>query len=40
MILIEFDKSLYETDTYPILKEVYQKMFEFLKEPVVLKKKG
>jgi hypothetical protein len=40
MILIEFDKSLYETDTYPVLKEVYQKMFEFLKEPVVLKKKG
>ena len=40
MILIEFTKSLYETDTYPIIKEMYQKMFEFLKEPVVLKKKG
>jgi hypothetical protein len=39
MILIEFKKSLYETDTYPVLKEIYQKMFDFLKEPVVLKKK-
>jgi Domain of Unknown Function with PDB structure (DUF3857) len=39
MISIEFTKSLYETDTYPIIKEIYQKMFEFLKEPVVLKKK-
>jgi hypothetical protein len=39
MILIEFKKSLYETDTYPVVKEIYQKMFDFLKEPVVLKKK-
>ena len=40
MILIEFKKSLYEAETYPMIKDVYQKMFEFLKEPVVLKKKG
>ena len=40
MILIEFKKSLYEAETYPTIKDVYQKMFEFLKEPVVLKKKG
>jgi hypothetical protein len=40
MILIDFKKSLYEAETYPSIKDVYQKMFEFLKEPVILKKKG
>ena len=40
MVLIDFKKSLYEAETYPTIKDVYQKMFEFLKEPVVLKKKG
>lgn len=36
---IEFKKSLYTVDEYPILYEVYKKLFEFLNEPVVLKKK-
>lgn len=40
MMQFEFKKSLYETDMYPIIKEVYQKIFGYLKEPVVLKKKG
>ncbi len=40
MMLFEFKKSLYEADTYPILKEVYKRIFDYLKEPVVLKKKG
>ncbi|MEP7142982.1 MAG: DUF3857 domain-containing protein [Ferruginibacter sp.] len=35
----EFKKSLYEADLYPMIKEVYQKIFDYLKEPVVLKKK-
>jgi hypothetical protein len=36
---IDFKKSLYTVDEYPILYEVYKKLFEFLNEPVVLKKK-
>ncbi len=40
LFLIEFKKSLYEAETYPMIRDVYQKMFEFLKEPVVLIKKG
>lgn len=39
MLKFEFLKSLYETDTYPMVKEMYQKLFDYLKEPVVLKKK-
>lgn len=39
MMQIQFKESLYPANTYPILKEVYQKMFDYLKEPVVLKKK-
>lgn len=39
MMQIKFTESLYENDTYPILKEVYKKIFDYLKEPVVLKKK-
>ena len=39
MMQFEFKKSLYETDMYPIVKEVYQRIFEYLKEPVLLKKK-
>ena len=39
MFVIDFKKSLYEVDEYPILQQVYKKMFEFLKEPLVLKKK-
>ena len=38
MFGFEFKKSLYTVDEYPVLQEVYKKMFEFLKEPVVLKK--
>ncbi|MGF2411987.1 DUF3857 domain-containing protein [Ferruginibacter sp.] len=39
MLLFDFKKSLYTADEYGVLKEVYKKMFDFLKEPVVLKKK-
>jgi hypothetical protein len=39
ILKFEFTKSLYTLDEYPVLKEVYKKMFGFLKEPVVLKKK-
>jgi transglutaminase-like putative cysteine protease len=39
MFVIEFKKSLYTVDEYPMLQEVYKKMFGFLKEPLVLKKK-
>ncbi len=39
MFVFEFKKSLYTVDEYSILKEVYKKMFDFLKEPLVLKKK-
>jgi hypothetical protein len=38
MLVFNFKKSLYSLDEYPILKEVYKKMFDYLKEPVVLKK--
>jgi hypothetical protein len=34
-----FKRSLYTVEEYPILQEVYKKMFNYLKEPVVLKKK-
>lgn len=39
MMMFEFKKSLYETEYYPVIKEVYQKIYGFLKEPVVVKKK-
>jgi hypothetical protein len=39
VFVFDFKKSLYTVDEYPVLKEVYEKMFDFLKEPVVLKKK-
>jgi len=39
ILMFDFRKSLYSVDEYPILKEVYKKMYDFLKEPVVLKKK-
>jgi hypothetical protein len=38
MLVFDFKKSLYELDDYQMLKEVYKKMFDYLKEPVVLKK--
>lgn len=36
---IEFKKSLYSVDEYYVLKEVYKRMFDYLKEPVILKQK-
>ncbi|MBL0145485.1 MAG: DUF3857 domain-containing protein [Chitinophagaceae bacterium] len=39
LLLIDFKKSLYSAEDYPILQEIYKRMFEYLKEPVVLKKK-
>ena len=39
MFVFDFKKSLYTVDEYDILQQVYKKIFEFLKEPVVLKKK-
>ena len=38
-ILIEFKNGLYPVDAYTVLKEFYKKMFNLLKEPIVLKKK-
>ncbi len=39
MLQLEFKKSLYEADMYPAIKEVYQRIFNYLKEPIVLKRK-
>ena len=39
MVQLDFKKSLYEADMYPVLREFYKKIFEYLKEPVVIKKK-
>lgn len=39
MYVIEFKKSLYSYTEYEILFQLYKKMFDFLKEPLVLKKK-
>jgi Domain of Unknown Function with PDB structure (DUF3857) len=39
VLVFDFKKSIYTFDEYTVLKEVYEKMFDFLKEPVVLKKK-
>lgn len=39
MMHFDFKKSLYTVDEYDILQQVHKKMFDFLKEPVVLKKK-
>ncbi len=36
---IEFKKSRYEYFEYNVLQQVYKKMFDYLKEPLVLKKK-
>ncbi|MBS1510653.1 MAG: DUF3857 and transglutaminase domain-containing protein [Bacteroidetes bacterium] len=38
-LTFDFKKSLYEYEEYPVLREVYKRIFEYLKEPVVLKKK-
>ena len=39
LITITFSKSLYEVNDYPVLQAFYKKMFELIKEPVLLKKK-
>ncbi len=39
MLLFDFKKSLYEADMYPVIKEMYQKIFTYLAEPLVLRKK-
>ena len=36
---VEFKKSLYNNDDYEVLLQLYKRMYEFLKEPLVLKKK-
>jgi Domain of Unknown Function with PDB structure (DUF3857) len=33
-----FNKSVYESDMYSLVKQMYQKIFDYLKEPIVLKK--
>jgi len=38
-LAFDFKNSMYSVGDYPVLKEVYKKMFDYLKEPVVLKKK-
>ncbi|GAB2810644.1 DUF3857 domain-containing protein [Ferruginibacter profundus] len=38
-IRIEFNKSYYEADLYPALKEAYKMVFNFLNEQLVLRKK-
>ena len=38
-IRIDFSNSLYEVADYPVLKSFYTKLFEFLDEPLLLKKK-
>ncbi|MEP6950759.1 MAG: DUF3857 domain-containing protein [Ginsengibacter sp.] len=39
MMKFEFKKSLYDKEQYPIVKEVYKDIFDYLKEPVILKRK-
>jgi hypothetical protein len=39
MVLLEFKKSIYDNYMYPVVKEMYEKMLGYLKEPIVLKKK-
>lgn len=38
-IIFDFTKSLYEADAYPVIREMYQNIFRYLSEPLVLKKK-
>ncbi len=39
VITITFSKSLYEVDEYPVLQAFYKRLFEFIREPLLLKKK-
>jgi len=38
-ISVTFKRSLYTADEYSMLKEIYKKIFDYLKEPVLLRKK-
>ncbi|MDO9375665.1 MAG: DUF3857 domain-containing protein [Ferruginibacter sp.] len=40
LLMFEFKRSLYEADMYDVVKEMYQKLFGYLKEPVILKRKS
>jgi len=35
-LVFQFKKSLYEADLYGMVREMYKKLFDYLKEPVVL----
>lgn len=39
VVTINFAKSLYDVDDYPVLQAFYKRMFEFIREPVLIKKK-
>ena len=38
LLSFQFKESLYEWELYPMVKEMYKKMFDYLKEPVILKR--
>ena len=38
-LVIEFKNAVYDAGMYPVLQKFYKKMFELLKEPLLLKKK-
>jgi hypothetical protein len=38
LMQVHFKKSLYEADMYEMVKEMYKRLFNYLKEPVVLKR--
>ncbi|MEO6719801.1 MAG: DUF3857 domain-containing protein [Ferruginibacter sp.] len=38
MMSFQFAKSLYEADMYEMIREMYKRIFDYLKEPVVLKR--
>ena len=38
LLQLQFKKSLYDADMYEMVKEMYKRLFNYLKEPVVLKR--
>jgi hypothetical protein len=38
-VILEFKKSMYDKEMYPVIKEIYQKIFAYLKEEAVIKRK-
>jgi len=40
LMQFQFSNSLYDAGDYPVMKEMYKKIFDYLKEPVVLKRNG